>query len=359
MDLDARLRELADDIPRSRKHATDEAKTIDYWVQPFFYVLGYDPTEPEDAEREHNKSDAERDRTRADYMLKWAGKEIIVVEVKQVGTQLRNHRKQLAGYFENRHDVRFAVLTDGIKFELYSDLSNSNTMDPIPFLDIQLELLYDWQVTALRAFTKSEFDLKKTASVAIILNHIRAMAKPPSDSIVQVYFSEVRSGRLIPKSAAEFESFIMSDTVKSEEESTTELGQPGTFGSKAHYRITDPVLIRVFADYRGERIWAKFVLKRKYPRRGDRVIRLNVTWHDPLFESDSDVGYFSVSKSAKMVMRHIKKKQGGQTGGVRQSNRGWTNFWFFIDQKTKEQRSIDDFRNDPRLLNRYLRKHQL
>ena len=219
MELIERIDNFTADVSRRRRYATDEAKTIDYLVQSFFRVLGYDPNEPEDAEREHKQADNDRDRRKADYVLKKAGKEIIVVEVKAVGRDLDNHRSQLAGYFENMQGVRFAVLTDGIKYLFYSDHLNSNTMDKRPFLEIHLELIHDWQVSALRAFTKSEFDQEKAASIAIISYQISAMGKLRADSTVEEYFDEVRAGRLMLKSATEFESVIMSDSFQSTEES--------------------------------------------------------------------------------------------------------------------------------------------
>ena len=260
-------------------------------------------------------------------------------------------------YFGNRQNVRFAVLTDGINYQFFTDLTDAKTMDKEPFMDIHLELLYDWHISALRAFTKSEFDLNKATSVAIIVKYIGEMQRPPSNSIIEEYFSEVGSGRLLLKTETEFESLVISATSKTGVKSAAENGQPKTFGSDTKDSIASPVLIPVFADHRGQRFWAKFVVKRKYQQRGDRVVRLTVTWHDLLFETRTE-GYYSVSESAQMVTRHIKKNLDGQIGNFRGSNKGWKNFWYFIDKETDNKRPIDDFRNDPRLVNRYLRRRK-
>ena len=78
---------------------------------------------------------------------------------------------QLLRYF-GVTKAKFAILTNGIQYQFFSDFDDKNIMDTIPFLTIDLvPSIRDSEITELRKFHKNFFDSEKISSSAIELKY--------------------------------------------------------------------------------------------------------------------------------------------------------------------------------------------
>lgn len=105
------------------------------------------------------------------------GKVAIIIECKEPGSELSlKHASQLYRYFSVT-DARFSILTNGYRWEFYTDLDDRNKMDTQPFLVLSLEDLNSSIVSELAKFQKSEFDEDSILSVAENLKYVSALKR--------------------------------------------------------------------------------------------------------------------------------------------------------------------------------------
>ena len=266
MNLVDKLRELADDIPRRQKAAIDEVNTGSYLVDPFLLALGYNPTEPDDVQKELT-ADVGRRRNKADYVLKQAGIEIILVEIKPVGTNLSEWVSQLDGYFRNKENIKFAILADGIKFLFFSDFDSPNVMDKEPFLALDLQSLDESVIHVLGQFSRTAYEEINAIQAARsardrlkVRQALKAEFEPLSHRIINFILELIQPGEIEESRRKE-----LTRLVKQEWQSI--LGVPttnndGCDGEPVTQISADVLEIPVFAEFKGHSFRATLVLKR-------------------------------------------------------------------------------------------------
>ena len=219
-----RVKSLKDKLP------TEEA-TKSSLIMPFFQMLGYDVFNPDEFMPEFTADVGIKKGEKVDYAILSNGKPIILIEAKWVKEDLKKHDSQLFRYFTTT-EAKFAILTNGIIYRFYTDLEESNKMDSIPFLEINILDIKENQVKELKKFKKSTFSIDQivdTASQLKYTNEFKSIfnkdLQNPSDALVKYFLSDVYSGQktasviekfrpLVKESLNEFVSEALNDKLK-------------------------------------------------------------------------------------------------------------------------------------------------
>ena len=112
-------------------------------------------------------------------------------------------------------EARYAILTNGIIYQFFTELDEKNRMDIKPFLTIDMESLDDRHVRELERFTKDVFDADKIFSSARELRFMREIGeritaefREPSEQLVRHFAKQVYSGPLTKPRMEEFTRFV-------------------------------------------------------------------------------------------------------------------------------------------------------
>ena len=216
MDFTDRIRKLADRLHERRPHIHTEEATKQSLVIPFIRDLGYDIYNPAEVVPEYTADLDTRKGEKVDYAILKDGSPIILIECKDVDVTLgREQRAQLTRYFMVTKEVRYAILTNGIIYQFFTELDEKNRMDIKPFLTIDMESLDDRHVRELERFTKDVFDADKIFSSARELRFMREIGeritaefREPSEQLVRHFAKQVYSGPLTKPRMEEFTRFV-------------------------------------------------------------------------------------------------------------------------------------------------------
>jgi hypothetical protein len=124
----------------------------------------------------------------------------MLFECKKCGGDLNiNHAGQLFRYFHVTA-ARFGVLTNGLRYQFFTDLEHPNKMDDKPFFEFDILDFKERDVEELKKFAKSMFDVGSILNTASDLKYARViqnrlgewLAQPPEE------FVKLVSGDLIP-----------------------------------------------------------------------------------------------------------------------------------------------------------------
>ena len=177
MDLIDNIKNIASKISKQQKHIATEEATKTACIMPFISALGYDVFNPLEVIPEYTADLGIKKGEKVDYAIQKDDKIIILMECKCSGEKLQNsHTSQLFRYFSVT-DARFAILTNGINYEFYSDIENSNTMDSKPFFEFNILDFENYQLNELKKFTKSAFSLEEILSTASTLKYTGEIKK--------------------------------------------------------------------------------------------------------------------------------------------------------------------------------------
>jgi hypothetical protein len=161
MDFVDEIKALAAKVPGLLEHIVTEAGTRTSLVEPFIRALGYDTSDPTEVVPEFGanvKVPGVNQDKHVDYAIMKDGKPIILIEVKQHGTDPNKGYSQLFGYF-TPVDARIAIATNGVIYRFYADLEKDHVMDKEPFLELDMLNLKEPLVEELKRLTKSVFDV--------------------------------------------------------------------------------------------------------------------------------------------------------------------------------------------------------
>jgi hypothetical protein len=124
-----RVRELADHV-KGNEQATKQSL-----VGPLFTLLGYDLTDPRECIPEF-RADFGKDRSAkpVDWAFIQNGRPLFFVEAKEAGRKLVGYDEQLADYFAKAPEAKLGILTNGVQWRFFTDVTHENVMDHEPFL---------------------------------------------------------------------------------------------------------------------------------------------------------------------------------------------------------------------------------
>lgn len=219
MDFKDQLKQLSARIDKVKDNIATEEATKNAFIMPFIQTLGYDVFDPTEVVPELDCDLVRKKGEKIDYAIQKDGETIMLFECKHWQQNLNLHETQLARYFVSSK-AKFGVLTNGIEYRFYSDLSKPNLMDDTPFLVVDMLNLKDDQITALRQFHKSYFDLEGILSSASQLkymsslkNIIRDEFQNPSEELVSMLAKRVYDGRVTKNVIEQFTDLVKKSLV--------------------------------------------------------------------------------------------------------------------------------------------------
>jgi hypothetical protein len=214
MELQIQLKTLADKIDQLKDKIETEESTKHAFVLPFINILGYDTFNPTEVVPEFTADLGLKKGEKVDYAIIQDGEPILIIECKNWKDNLSVHGSQLFRYF-HVSKTRFALLTNGIIYQFFTDLDEKNKMDQKPFLEFDITNLKDNSINEIAKFHKSSFDVNNIVSNASSLKYIREIRKQiddeltnPSFDFVKLFANKVYSGRLTEKVMEEFKELV-------------------------------------------------------------------------------------------------------------------------------------------------------
>lgn len=200
MDFKDQIKQLSSRIEKIKDNIATEEATKNAFIMPFIQALGYDVFDPTEVVPELDCDLVKKKGEKIDYAIQKDGETIMLFECKHWQQNLNLHETQLQRYFV-ASKAKFGVLTNGIEYRFYSDLNKPNLMDEAPFLTVNMLNLKDDQITALRQFHKSYFNLEGILSSASQLKYmsslkavIREEFQNPSEDLVRMLAKRVYDG---------------------------------------------------------------------------------------------------------------------------------------------------------------------
>jgi predicted type IV restriction endonuclease len=201
MDLIDQLNQIAARIPQQMEHITTEEATKNALVLPMLNALGYNVFDPTEVVPEFTADVGTKKGEKVDYVLMRNGSPAVLIECKPAGSKLNlNHAAQLFRYFSVT-EARFAVLTNGIDYQIFTDIDAPNKMDNKPFFEFSMLRLDAKDAEQLRKFSKSAFNLENILSDASELRYknevmdlLAQYVDTPAEEFVRYFTKQVYSG---------------------------------------------------------------------------------------------------------------------------------------------------------------------
>lgn len=214
MELLNALKALADKIHQLKEKIETEESTKHAFVLPFINILGYDTFNPTEVVPEFTADIGLKKGEKVDYAIIQNNEPILIIECKNWKENLSVHGSQLFRYF-HVSKTRFALLTNGITYQFFTDLDEKNKMDQKPFLEFDITNLKDNTIHEITKFHKSNFDVNKILDNASALKFIKEIRKlidteivNPSPEFVKLFANKVYNGRLTEKVMEEFKDLV-------------------------------------------------------------------------------------------------------------------------------------------------------
>ena len=211
MDFKDQIKQLGDRIIKLREQIATEEATKNAFIMPMLQILGYDVFNPLEIVPEFTCDIGNKKNEKIDYAVVRDGVPLILIECKHWKQNLDNHDMQLLRYY-TVSKAKFGVLTNGVKYRMFTDLIAPNKMDDKPFFEFDLTDMKENQVEELKKFHKSYFDLENIVSTASDLkytNEIMALIRNeianPSEWFVRGIAKIVYPSNVTPKI---FEQFV-------------------------------------------------------------------------------------------------------------------------------------------------------
>lgn len=139
-ELQGDLSALAERSLAIRSMCQNEESTKQYLILPLLNALGYNCSNPYEVQPEYPAGFRDGVQVRVDYAILRDSEPAIAVECKKYGVDLAINRGQLRGYFAALTSVHLGILTDGIRYEFFTDSENPNIMDEEPFVTLDFSV---------------------------------------------------------------------------------------------------------------------------------------------------------------------------------------------------------------------------
>jgi predicted type IV restriction endonuclease len=216
MDFNEKLKNYAANVSTLKINCNTEESTKHSLILPVLSILGYDVFNPQEVVPEYIADLGIKKGEKIDYaILNSRGEVDILIECKHHTEKLDVHHSQLFRYYAVSQ-AKFGVLTNGIKYQFFTDLDSINKMDLIPFLEIDMEKINAIQLENLKKFTKEAFNRDEILVNATVLKYMNSMKEilkkdlaDPSDEFVKYYAKNILVGRVLnQKTILEFKEIV-------------------------------------------------------------------------------------------------------------------------------------------------------
>lgn len=201
------LKDLQDIAKRAEEYsglyANNEQSTKISLVQPFIGGLGYDYLSPTEVIAEYTADVGIKRGEKVDYAVMRDGEPIILFECKALSNALGvSEISQLFRYFQSTN-AAIGVLTNGVIYKFFSDLTDVGRMDDTPFMEVDIRCATEVDISELRRFSKDVFDADaiKTAvinakRVSVLKEYLESVYERPDDEFARLLLRKLISGRV-------------------------------------------------------------------------------------------------------------------------------------------------------------------
>ena len=214
MDFIDELKQFSSGIASLREHLKTEEATKHTLILPFLQLLGYNIFNPAEVVPEYTVDVGTKKGEKVDYAIFINGQPAILIEAKSHEDPLTTYDAQLYRYF-SATTAKFAILTNGILYRFYTDLSETNKLDNAPFFEIDLLSIKDAAVAELKKFHKEAFDAESLFSVAASLKYAKrvkeimgAELKEPDDDFIRFFLKDIYAGKATQRAIDDFKPII-------------------------------------------------------------------------------------------------------------------------------------------------------
>jgi len=203
MDFADQIRDFVQTLIKIKPNVLTEEATKHSMVIPLLQILGYNVFDPTEVIPEFVADFGIKKGEKVDYAIMINNEPLILVEAKHCAVNLDPHNSQLVRYFTSTK-AKFAILTNGIQYQFFTDLDDKNLMDERPFLTINLTPdIRDSELVEFKKFHKSYFDLDSMRSSAALLryssdlkNYLSTQLSDPNDDFAKFIIRQIYSGRI-------------------------------------------------------------------------------------------------------------------------------------------------------------------
>lgn len=214
MELNEKLYELVERIKSIKDSITTEEATKTSMIMPFFQLLGYDVFNPLEFVPEFTADVGIKKGEKVDYAIIIDEEPLILIECKPCTKSLNKHSSQLFRYFGTTN-AKFAILTNGLSYQFFTDLEDKNKMDMRPFLTIDFLNLKDRDIVEISKFQKNVIDVDNILNSAENLKYSRLIkdsfanhVETPSVDFVKFILNDVYDGLKTQKVIDDFTPIV-------------------------------------------------------------------------------------------------------------------------------------------------------
>lgn len=214
MEFKEQIKQLGEKVLKLREQIQTEEATKNAFIMPFIRDLGYDIFNPTEVVPEYVTDFGAKNIEKIDYAILKEGQPVLIIECKNHTEPLEKHYPQIHKYF-HMSKARFALLTNGVQFNFYTDLDAPNKMDDTPFLYFDITNIKDQQIKELSKFHKSGFDISAILTTASELKYSNAVKDilideltNPSQEFIKYFVKKVYSGPATEKVMLQFTEIV-------------------------------------------------------------------------------------------------------------------------------------------------------
>lgn len=201
MEFNEKIKQFSERVSALKDTISTEEATKMSLIVPVFQILGYDVFNPLEFCPEYTADVGIKKGEKVDYAILEDGQPNILIECKSCSEQLDKHSSQLFRYFGTT-PAKFGILTNGIVYRFYTDLEESNKMDLVPFLEIDMLSIKESSISELKKFCKENFDKDKIFSTAeelkyssLIKGVLSTEFEKPSEEFVRFILTNIYEGQ--------------------------------------------------------------------------------------------------------------------------------------------------------------------
>lgn len=233
MDFKDQIKLLGERVVKLKDQVLTEEATKNAFIMPFIKDLGYDVFNPSEVTPELVADIGIKQGEKIDYAILKDGEPLILIECKHhAGTLSVNNASQLFRYFHTTK-AKFSILTNGIEYRFYTDLTEPNKMDEKPFFTFDITDIKDNQIEELKKFHKAYFDFDNIVNTASDLKYTAELKKlihteftNPTPEFVKLFARQAYSSvitakvldqftKLTKKSVQQYISDLITERLKS------------------------------------------------------------------------------------------------------------------------------------------------
>jgi hypothetical protein len=214
MEFKDEIKQLGEKVFKLKDQIKTEEATKSAFVMPFIQILGYDLFNPLEVVPEFITDYGAKNVEKVDYAIFKDDQPVLIIECKHHLETIDKHYTQVHKYF-HLTKARFALLTNGVQYNFYTDLDAANKMDEKPFFSFDITKIKEQEIKELAKFHKSGFDISTILTSASELKYSNAIKavltnelSNPSPEFVKYFVSRVYEGRATENVMLQFTEIV-------------------------------------------------------------------------------------------------------------------------------------------------------